>query len=68
MPGKLHSTELARRAQQRLPNIAILFTSGYTDNALQHHELLDEGAEILNKPYSREELARKLRQILRKPT
>ena len=67
MPGKLQSTELARRARQRMPNIAILFTSGYTDHAIQHGGLLDDGAEILNKPYSRDELDRKLRQVLRKP-
>jgi CheY-like chemotaxis protein len=66
MPGKLQSTELARKAQQRIPGIAVLFTSGYTDNALMHGDHVDEGIEILNKPYSREELARKLRQILRK--
>ena len=58
MPGKLQSTELARRARQRMPNIAILFTSGYTDHAIQHGGLLDDGAEILNKPYSRDELDR----------
>ena len=40
---------------------------GYTDNAMLHRDLLDEGADILNKPYTREELARKLRQVLRKP-
>jgi PAS domain S-box-containing protein len=67
MPGKLRSTELARRAQQKLPHIAILFTSGYPDNAILHGEVFDEGADILNKPYTREELARRLRQVLRKP-
>ena len=67
MPGKLQSTELARRAQQRLPNIAVLYTSGYTDNAMRHGNLLEAESEILSKPYSREELARKLRHVLRKP-
>src|SRR6185312_17457744 len=38
MPGKLQSTELARKAQQRMPGVAVLFTSGYTDNALMHGE------------------------------
>ena len=64
MPGKIPSTELARRAQQRLPNLAVLFTSGYTDNAMLHGDILDHGAAVLNKPYTREELARKLRQII----
>jgi hypothetical protein len=66
MPGKLQSSELGRKAQQRLPQIAVLFTSGYTDNAIVHGDRLDEGVDLLNKPYTREELARKLRQILQK--
>jgi PAS domain S-box-containing protein len=66
MPGKLQSSELGRKAQQRLPQIAVLFTSGYTDNAIVHGDRLDEGVDLLNKPYTRAELARKLRQILRK--
>jgi PAS domain S-box-containing protein len=67
MPGRLQSSELARKAQQRMPNIAVLFTSGCTDNAIVHGDRLDEGVELLNKPYSLDELARKLRQILHKP-
>jgi PAS domain S-box-containing protein len=66
MPGKLQSSELGRTAQKRLPKIAVLFTSGYTDNTIVHGDRLDEGVDLLNKPYTREELARKLRQILRK--
>ena len=66
MPGKHQSSELGRKAQQRLPRIAVLFTSGYTDNAIVHGDRLDEGVDVLNKPYTREGLARKLRQILRK--
>ena len=64
MPGKIRSTELARRAQQKLPHLAVLFTSGYTDNAMLHGDVLGHGADVLNKPYTREELARKLRQIM----
>jgi PAS domain S-box-containing protein len=64
MPGKLRSPELARKAQIRLPNLAVLFTSGYTQNAIVHGGRLDEGVELLSKPYSREELAHKVRQVL----
>jgi len=67
MPGKLQSTELARRARQRLPHLAVLFTSGYPDAAIVHRNMLDTDATILNKPYSREELAAKIRQVLQKP-
>ncbi len=67
MPGTLRSPELARRARQLLPNLAVLFTSGYTDNAIVHGGRLDAGVELLSKPYSREALAFKLRQVLGQP-
>jgi CheY-like chemotaxis protein len=65
MPGPLRSPELARKARERLPNIAVLFTSGYTDNAIVHGGRLDEGIELLSKPHTREALARKVRHVLR---
>jgi CheY-like chemotaxis protein len=65
MPGPLRSTELARKARERLPAIAVLFTSGYTDNAIVHAGRLDEGTELLSKPYTFEALARKVRHVLR---
>jgi CheY-like chemotaxis protein len=65
MPGSLHSPELARKARERLPKIAVLFTSGYTENAIVHGGRLDDGVELLSKPYTREALARKLRHVLR---
>ncbi len=64
MPGPLRSTELARKARERLPTIAVLFTSGYTDNAIVHAGRLDEGIELLSKPYTHEALARKVRYVL----
>jgi signal transduction histidine kinase/DNA-binding response OmpR family regulator len=65
MPGPLRSPELARRARERIPNIAVLFTSGYTENAIVHGGRLDEGIDLLSKPYTREALARKLRHVIR---
>jgi PAS domain S-box-containing protein len=65
MPGILRSPELARKARERLPDIAVLFTSGYTDNAIVHAGRLDDGIELLSKPYSREAMARKIRHVLR---
>ncbi len=64
MPGQLKSPDLARRARQRLPNLAVLFTSGYTENAIVHGGRLDAGVELLSKPYTRESLARKFRHVL----
>ncbi|WP_349237187.1 response regulator [Bosea sp. ASV33] len=63
MPGPMKSTELARRARERLPKLSVLFTSGYTENSIVHGGRLDEGVNLLSKPYSREALARKLRQV-----
>jgi PAS domain S-box-containing protein len=65
MPGPLRSPELARKARERMPNIAVLFTSGYTEDAIVHGGRLDEGIDLLSKPYTREVLARKLRHVLR---
>lgn len=64
MPGRLRSPELARIAQQRLPGIAVLFTSGYTENSIVHGGRLDEGVELLSKPYTQEALARRIRHVL----
>jgi len=64
MPGTLKSPELARKARQRLPDIAVLFTSGYTENSIVHGGRLDAGVELLSKPYTREALARKVRHVL----
>ncbi|WP_246705283.1 PAS domain-containing protein [Rhizobium sp. RM] len=64
MPGTLKSPELARKAKERLPDIAVLFTSGYTENSIVHGGKLDAGVELLSKPYTREALARKFRHVL----
>ncbi|MGI4860504.1 MAG: PAS domain S-box protein [Janthinobacterium lividum] len=64
MPGPLRSPELARKARERLPDLAVLFTSGYTENAIVHGGRLDPGVELLGKPYTREALARKIRHVL----
>jgi len=66
MPGPLRSVELARLVQQRMPEVAILYTSGYTQNAIVHGGRLDPGVELLSKPYRREQLARKIRSVLGK--
>ena len=64
MPGPVRSPELARKAKERLPFVGVLFTSGYTQNAIVHHGRLDPGVELLSKPYTREALARKVRHVL----
>ena len=64
MPGLPRSPEMAAQAVQLLPGLKVLFTSGYTQNAIVHGGRLDPGVELLSKPYSREQLASKIRHIL----
>jgi FixJ family two-component response regulator len=64
MPGQLNSRDLRRKAQRKLPGLPLLFTSGYTDNAISHSKRLDHGVDLLSKPFTREDLARKLRLML----
>lgn len=64
MPGELRSPEMARQARALIPNLAVLFTSGYTQNAIVHGGRLDPGVELLSKPYRWEHLARKIRHLL----
>jgi PAS domain S-box-containing protein len=64
MPGPLKSTELARKARERMPNLPVLFTSGYTDNTFFQSARADDSIELLCKPYVREVLARKVRHML----
>ena len=64
MPGPVPSTELARQAQLLLPHLQLLYTSGFTRDAIVHRDRLKAGVNLLSKPYAREELARKLRLLL----
>ncbi len=68
MPGPIPTRELARRAQEMQPGIAVLFTSGYTQNAIVHNGKLDDDVFLLSKPYRRDDLARKLRSMLDNPS
>jgi PAS domain S-box-containing protein len=64
MPGGLNGRKLAEKARELHPNMAVLFTSGYTENAIVHHGRLDRGLNLLSKPYRRQDLAAKLRLVL----
>ncbi len=50
MPGPLKSTELARHARERMPDVAVLFTSGYTENSIVHGGRLDPGSNCFPNP------------------
>jgi CheY-like chemotaxis protein len=64
MPGGMSGRELADRAHSLRPGLKVLFTSGYTENAIVHQGRLDPGVQLLRKPYRRRDLALKLRSVL----
>jgi PAS domain S-box-containing protein len=64
MPGGLSGRQLADASSAHLPELRVLFTSGYTENAIVHHGRLDPGVELIAKPYGLAELARRVRTIL----
>jgi PAS domain S-box-containing protein len=64
MPGGINGRELADEVARRRPGTKVLFTSGYTDNAIIHHGRLDDGVLLLSKPYRKSELARMVRVAL----
>ncbi|WP_316394111.1 ATP-binding protein [Bradyrhizobium sp. 33ap4] len=65
MPGAMNGRDLATEARKRRPGLRVLFTSGYTDDAIDQDGKLVQGILFLAKPYSRAELARMLRVALR---
>jgi FixJ family two-component response regulator len=61
MPGTMNGRQLAEEATRRRPGLHVLFTSGYTENAIVHHGRLDPGVLLLEKPYRKSALARMVR-------
>jgi CheY-like chemotaxis protein len=66
MPN-MSGAQLAAELRHTQPDIKVVFISGYTENAISQHGVLDEGVAFLAKPFSRESLARKLRETLGAP-
>jgi signal transduction histidine kinase/CheY-like chemotaxis protein len=63
MPA-MSGRELANGLRQRHPNLKVLYTTGYSRNAIVHNDVLEPGTSLLTKPFSVEELATKVRQML----
>jgi signal transduction histidine kinase len=66
MPGGMNGRELADEAARRRPGLRVLFTTGYTRNAIVHHGRLDAGVNMIGKPFSFGELSAKVRKLLDK--
>ncbi|MCS3896661.1 PAS domain S-box-containing protein [Bradyrhizobium japonicum USDA 38] len=64
IPGGMSGRELAEEVAKRRPGVRVLYTSGYTDNAIVHHGKLDDGVLLLTKPYRRNQLAEMIRKAL----
>ena len=60
----LNGRELAAKITEKIAGLPVLFTTGYTRNAIVHHGRLDPGVHLLDKPYTQQELGRKLRELL----
>jgi PAS domain S-box-containing protein len=62
MPGSMNGRQLADEAVKRRPSLKVLYTSGYTENAIVHHGRLDPGVLLLAKPYRKSDLALMVRK------
>ena len=64
MPGAMNGRQLANELQKRKSRLKVLFTSGYTENAIIHHGRLDSGVLLLAKPYRKSDMAAMIRKAL----
>jgi nitrogen-specific signal transduction histidine kinase/CheY-like chemotaxis protein len=63
MPG-MDGRQLAKRISAVKPSVKVLFMSGYTSNEITQRGILEDGVQFLSKPFSRDDLARKLHEVL----
>ncbi|MGH7538528.1 MAG: response regulator [Gemmatimonadales bacterium] len=61
---EMSGRQLADRMKDRHPGLKVLFVSGYTDDAIVRHGILEPGISFLQKPFTPEALARKVREVL----
>jgi signal transduction histidine kinase/CheY-like chemotaxis protein len=60
LPGKTKSRDMTERMKSIRPEVRIIFMSGYTENSIVHQGRLDDGVQLIAKPFKREQLARKV--------
>jgi two-component SAPR family response regulator len=63
LPG-VNGRQLAEQAQNQRPGLKVLFTTGYSRNAIVHHGRLDYGVAMIQKPITQEALAARVRDLL----
>ena len=61
---EMNGRDLARKLLSLHPGVKVLFMSGYTANVIAHHGVLDKGVEFIEKPFTRKDLAAKIRKVL----
>jgi PAS domain S-box-containing protein len=61
---RMGGRELASRVETAKPGVRVLFVSGYTEDAISHHGILEEGLQFLQKPFTTDALLRKVREVL----
>ncbi|NIJ69438.1 histidine kinase famiy protein [Xanthomonas sp. 60] len=68
MPGGMNGVVLAREVRRRMPQIKVLLTTGYAEAGLERTDAGGSEFEVVNKPYTRQQLLRKVRLVLEGPT
>ncbi len=64
LPGGMPGAQVAAQARELRPDLKVLFTTGYARNAIFHHGRLDKGVQLITKPFSFNDLAAKVRDVL----
>jgi PAS domain S-box-containing protein len=64
LPGGMTGAQVAAQARGAKPGLKVLFTTGYARNAIVHHGRLDQGVQLITKPFSMSDLATRVRDVL----